>query len=193
MGSNRKKNHQRWIVEGERAAEPGDMPLIFWRCLSMIPDSGIILWLVKLMSSCWRIRSAIDSIAVFQYQTPTIQENIFENTDFEQAIQIFLQAQDFWLIPRLQEEQKICLWSVAKRTQSIQNTSSFSCTPCDQLRSHLKSSWLINQRSKGTRSHQNHYKTLKSVYICKECMLYGRLFNDRQLHWKRREHWWSIK
>ena len=51
----------------------------------------------------------IDSIAVFQYHTPTIQENIFENTDFEQAIQIFLQAQDFWLIPRLQEEQKICL------------------------------------------------------------------------------------
>ena len=72
----------------------------------MIPDSGIILWLVKLMSSCWRIHSAIDSIAVFQYHTPTVQENIFENTDFEQAIQIFLQAQDFWLIPRLQEEQK---------------------------------------------------------------------------------------
>ena len=123
-----KKDHQWWIVEGERAAEPGDMPLILWRCLSMIPDSGIILWLVNLMSSCWRIRSAIDSIAVFQYHTPTIQENIFENTDFEQAIQIFLQAQDFWLIPRLQEEQKICLWTVAKRTQSIQNTSSFSCT-----------------------------------------------------------------
>ena len=115
-------------MEGERAAEPGDMPLIFWRCLSMIPDSGIILWLVKLMSSCWRIRSAIDSIAVFQYHTPTIQESIFENTDFEQAIQIFLQAQDFWLILRLQEEQKICLWTVTKRTQSIQNTSSFSCT-----------------------------------------------------------------
>ena len=67
------------------------------------------------MSSCWRIRSAIDSIAVFQYHTPTIQESIFENTDFEQAIQIFLQAQDFWLIPRLQEEQKICLWTVAKK------------------------------------------------------------------------------
>ena len=62
------------------------------------------------MSSCWQICSAIDSIAVFQYHTPTlIQENIFETMDFEQAIQMFLQAQDFSLIPRLQEEQKPAL------------------------------------------------------------------------------------
>ena len=36
-----------------------------------------------------------------------LQFGNFENTDFEQAIQISLR--DFSLIPRLQEEQKICL------------------------------------------------------------------------------------
>ena len=116
--------------------------------------------LIGQMSSFWQIRSAIDSIAdVFQYHTLTIRENIFENTDFEQAIQIFLQAQDFSLIPRFQEEQEICLWTVGKRKQSIQNagTSTFSYSLLWSTMvvfkkpwSHLKSRWLINKRSKDT-------------------------------------------
>ena len=65
------------------------------------------LALIGQMSSCRHIRVAVDSIALFQYHAPTIREKICINTDFQQAIQICLQ--DFWLIPRLQEEQKICL------------------------------------------------------------------------------------
>ena len=100
-----------WVYsgEGEWAAEPGVMPL-------MPPFHDTRFWYLALigqMSSCWQIRGAVDSIALFQYHAPTITEKIFLNTDFEQAIQISLR--NFSLIPRLQEEQKICLWSVAKR------------------------------------------------------------------------------
>ena len=42
------------------------------------------------MSSCWQIRGAVDSIALFQCHTSTIREKIFENTDFEQATDKFL-------------------------------------------------------------------------------------------------------
>ena len=44
---------------------------------------------------------------------------------------------DFSLIPRLQEEQTICLWSVAKGKRSIQNILS-----CDKLRSHFNTKRL---------------------------------------------------
>ena len=42
------------------------------------------------MSSCWQIRGAVDSIALFQCHASTIREKIFENTDFEQATDKFL-------------------------------------------------------------------------------------------------------
>ena len=116
----------------------------------MIPDSGIILWLVKLMSSCWRIRSAIDSIAVFQYHTPTIQENIFENTDFEQAIQFFCKLKTFGLSLGSKKSKKYVYELLQKEHKAFKIRQAFLVLSCDQLWSHLKSSWLINQRSKDT-------------------------------------------
>ena len=120
------------LGRGNGQAEPGVMPL-------MPPFHDTRFWYLALigqMSSCWQIRGAVDSIALFQYHAPTIRENIFWNTDFEQAIQISLR--DFSLIPRLQEERKICLWSVAKTTRSIQTTVTF----IKRL--------TVNRRSKGT-------------------------------------------
>ena len=64
-GSNRKDSSERgepsgWIGNGERAAEPGDMPL-------MPPFHDSRFWchaLIGQMPSCWQIRSAVDSIAL---------------------------------------------------------------------------------------------------------------------------------
>ena len=63
--------------EGERASEPGNMPL-----MPLFLDTRF--WyhaLIGQMSSCWQIRGAVDSIALFQYHAPTIREKIFQNTD----------------------------------------------------------------------------------------------------------------
>ena len=60
---------------------------------------------------------------------------------------------DFSLIPRLQEEQKICLWSVSKKKKKKKHSKygAFLILCCDKLWSHLQSDRLINyQRSKGT-------------------------------------------
>ena len=66
------KRAERYSGEGERAAEPGDMPLI-------PPFHDTRFWyyaLIGQMSSCWQIRGAVDSIALFQYPAPTIREKI---------------------------------------------------------------------------------------------------------------------
>lgn len=64
-----------------------------------------------------------------------IGKRVFLNTDFTQAIPISLRDVSF--IPWLKEEQKICLWTVAK-SKSFQ-ISSLSYSPiCDILWSHLQ-------------------------------------------------------
>ena len=52
---------------GERVQEPGDMPL-----MPPFPDTRF--WndvLIGQMSSRWQMRSAVDSIALIQYHTPS--------------------------------------------------------------------------------------------------------------------------
>ena len=64
--------------EGERAAEPGDMP-------SMSPFHDTGFWyhaLIGEMSSCRQIRGAVDSIALFQYHAPTTREKVFLKRGF---------------------------------------------------------------------------------------------------------------
>ena len=78
----------------------------------------------------------------------------------------------------LQEEQKICLWSVAKRKTKHSTNQAFLAFSSDKLRSHLQSDGLINRRSNGTalqsRSWQQRDKTQKSrmtmakSHACKE-------------------------
>ena len=80
------------------------------------------------MSSCWRIRGAVDSIALFQCHVPTILEIFFFNTNFEQAIKISLR--DFSLIPRLQEEEKTYACDrLQKEKLSIENVRLFLYFP----------------------------------------------------------------
>ena len=66
----------------------------------------------------------------------------------------------------LQEEQKICLWSVAKRKTKHSTNKAFLALSSDKLRSHLQRNGLINRRSNGTalqsRSWQERDKTQKS-------------------------------
>ena len=62
-----------WV--GETGAEPGDMPL-----MSLFHDTR--LWyhaLIGQMSSCWQIRGAVDSIALFQYHAPAIRKIFFKH------------------------------------------------------------------------------------------------------------------
>ena len=76
MGSNRKNSGERSEPSGYLGRGKGwwSLEKCLWCRCSMIPDSGIMLWLV---SSCWQICGAVDSITLFQYHTPTIQEKIF--------------------------------------------------------------------------------------------------------------------
>ena len=66
----------------------------------------------------------------------------------------------------LQEEQKISLWSVAKRKTKHSTYQAFLALSSDKLQSHLQSDWLINRRSNGTalqsRSWRQHDKTQQS-------------------------------
>ena len=130
------------------------------------------------MSSCWQIRGTVDRIALFQCHASTIRRDIFKTRiNLEQAIQMSLRdfSWDFSFIPRLQEEQKICLWSVAKKKKKHSKYRAFLILFCDKLRSHLRSDWLINRRSKDTALYSGSYrkreKTQSSVYVCKECLL----------------------
>ena len=66
------KRAERYSGEGERAAEPGDMPLI-----PPFHDTRFCYYaLIGQMSSCWQIRGVVDSIALFQYPAPTIGEKV---------------------------------------------------------------------------------------------------------------------
>ena len=66
------KRAERYSGEGERAAEPGDMPLI-----PPFHDTRFCYYaLIGQMSSCWQIRGVVDSIALFQYPAPTIREKV---------------------------------------------------------------------------------------------------------------------
>ena len=116
----------------------------------MIPDSGIILWLVKLMSSCWLLRSAIDSIAVFQYHTPTIRENIFKTRISNKQYKFFCKLKTFGLSLDSKKSKKYVYELLQKKHKAFKIHQAFLVLSCDQLRSHFKSSWLINQRSKDT-------------------------------------------
>ena len=61
-------------------------------------------------------------------------------------------------ISRLQEEKKMYLWSVRKRKTKHSKCGAFLTLSCDKQRSH-------------SRAFQKRDKTLKSVYVCKECKL----------------------
>ena len=94
---------------GRGKGRPSDMPL-----MSAFHDTRF--WyhaLIGQMASCWLVRGAVDSIAFFQCHAPTIRKKILLKQGFRASKQISLG--DFSLIARRQEEQKMCLWSVAER------------------------------------------------------------------------------
>ena len=85
------KQAKGWTGEGERAAEPGDMPL-------MLPFHESRLW--------YHARSDWSNVSMLTDLRYCRQHSGNTDTDFEQPIQISLW--DFLHIPWLQEEQKIC-------------------------------------------------------------------------------------
>ena len=70
-------------------------------------DSGIMLWLDKCLHVNDRFAVRLTVSHSFNIMLLQFGKKIFKNTDFGLAIQISLR--DFSLIPRLQEEQKVCL------------------------------------------------------------------------------------
>ena len=130
--SRQAKRAECWPGEGEKATEPGDMPL-------MPPFHDTRFWyraLIGQMPSCWQINGAIDGIALFQYHAPTIQDKIFLNMDFEQAIQISLR--DFLLIPRLQKRAKNMPVICCKKKKNSKYQA-FLIHSCYKLWSHFQS------------------------------------------------------
>ena len=141
------------------AVEPGDMPL-------MLPFHDSRFWyhaLIGQMSSCWQIRSAVDSIALFQCHAPAISAEDFLKQILSKQYKFLCKT---FHLSLLQEEQKICLWSVAKRKTKHSTNQAFLALSSDKLRSHLQSDGLIKRRSNGTalqsRSWQQRDKTQKS-------------------------------
>ena len=79
-----------------------------WCCHSMIPDSGIMLWLVKCLHVD-RFAVRLTVLRSFNVTLLLFRQKIFSNTNFEQAIQISLQ--EFSLIPAPRRvEYKLYQW-----------------------------------------------------------------------------------
>ena len=126
--------------ERERAAEPGDMPL-------MPPFHDTRFWyhaLIGQISSCWQIRGTVDSIALFQYRAPTIRGKFgFPATNKN----FFARLIAYSLATRREKNVPVICF---KQKRRIQNMENFLILSRDKLRSYLQSDWVINRRSKGT-------------------------------------------
>ena len=108
-----------------------------WCSRPIIPDSGIILWLVKCLNvdrfagCCWHLK----------YHGLSSWENIFLflTTNFGQAIQN--SVRDLWHIsPSAQRRATNIPVVCCKMKKRIQNIDLFILF-CDKLRSHLQSDW----------------------------------------------------
>ena len=139
-----------------------------WCRPSIISDSGIMLWLVKCLN--------VDRFALFQnHASSIIGKRVFLKQRFW-AIGIQISLQDFLLIPQLKEEQKICVWSVAKK-KSFQISSSFytlqSVINCDHIYKLKRLSYTLYKPTFKRHSiiitcswsYQRHDKTQKAVDI----------------------------
>ena len=74
-----------------------------------------------------QIRSAVDSIAIFQNHAPSIREMTFLKQGFRASNANF-GARLFAY--RLAQRKYICLWSIAKRKSSIQNIDFITLSSC---------------------------------------------------------------
>jgi len=119
--------------------------------------------------SCWKYRALSIS------RSYTIREKIFQNTDFEQAIQSNL-CETFCLSLGFKNSKKYGCDLLQKEKEAFKILSFSYTLPCDKLRSNLWSDWLINRFQKA--QHYNDAPTknvIKPKYqlilIRKECML----------------------
>ena len=96
---------------------------------SMIADFGIMLWLVECLHAN---RFAVLLIVSCSFNVTLL---LFWKIFFKTPIQISLR--DLSFIARLQEEQKICPWSVAKRKTKHSKYRASLILSCDSPRSHF--------------------------------------------------------
>ena len=133
-----------------------------WCCHSMIPDSGIMLWLVKCLHVD-RFAVRLTVLRSFNVTFLLFRQKIFKRQILSKQYKFLCKT---FRLSLLQEEQKICLWSVAKRKTKHSTNKAFLALSSDKLRSHLQRNGLINRRSNGTalqsRSWQERDKTQKS-------------------------------
>ena len=116
----------------------------FWWRHSMIPDFGSMLWLAKInvfmltdSQCCWQFRTLSVSCSSLQ-----LGKRFFKTRILSKGYKFLHKT--FLLIPQLQEEQKVCLWSVAKKKKPS-NYWTFLILYCDKLRPHLQSNWLSHK------------------------------------------------
>ena len=138
-----------------------------------MPNSGIMLWLVKCLH--------VDGFAVLLTVSRSFSFTLLLSGKrfFKTRISIGAAKQtslrDFSLILRLQEEQKMCLWSVVKKKLSIQSIERFLYFPVINYVTFTKR--LTHKPTFKRHSirmkllYQKHDKTQKLVDICKKCML----------------------
>ena len=122
----RAKRAQRLPGDGERAAEPGDMP-----------DSGIMLWLAKRLH-VYRF----DSRCCWQYRALSMSRSCYSET-----IQISLL--DFAHLSAPRRETNIYLWSVRKRKTEPSKCGFFLYSPVRNNGHIFTKRLTYNRRLKG--------------------------------------------
>ena len=126
MGSNRKNSREWSELSGILGRGKGwrSLETCLWCSRSMIPDSGIMLWLVQ----CLHVDRFVVLMTVsrsFNIMFLQFRKRFFKTWILSKQHKKLISLQGFSLIPRLQEKQKIYLWFAAKRKRSIQNMELF--------------------------------------------------------------------
>ena len=140
--------------EVERAAKPGDMPLIPPFHVFMLTDSRC----------CSQYRAHFNISHFCNLGKDFLKHGFLaSNTNFFPGLLAYTSASR-----RAKNIPKIC----CKKKKKHSKYGALLILFCDKLRSHLQSDWLINllQKVQYYNPAQKHDKTQKSVDICKECI-----------------------
>ena len=143
-------------------------------------DAAIPWCQILLSCSDWsNVFMLTDSQCGWQYCTLSMSRSCYFGRRFFKT-QILSKQYKFlcetFRLSLLQEEQKICLWSVAKRKTKHSTYQAFLALSSEKLRSHLQSDWLISSHGTALQSHswwerdktQQSWLTMAKSHPCKK-------------------------
>ena len=150
MWSNRKNSGARSEPSGYLGRRKGwrSLETCLWCSRSMIPDSGIMLWLVQ----CLHVDRFVVLLTVSRSFNITLLQfgkRFFKTWISSKQYKFLCEA--FYLSLGSKKSKKINIPVICcKKKKKHSKYGAFLTLSSDKLHSHLQSEWLINRRSKGT-------------------------------------------